>query len=85
MRSILSKVKFGSQPSARPPAAVELSPQGVLAAATPGPGQLPVYAFEPLPAGALAPVPALPLLPAPYWLSRSAAVGSVVFEDGFRP
>ncbi len=35
--------------------AVELSPQGVLAAASPGPGQLPVYAFEPLPAGAIVP------------------------------
>jgi type IV pilus assembly protein PilM len=35
--------------------AVELSPQGVLAAASPGPGQPPVYAFEPLPAGALVP------------------------------
>ena len=35
--------------------AVELSPQGVLAAASPGSGQLPVYAFEPLPAGAIVP------------------------------
>ena len=35
--------------------AVELSPQGVLAAASPGPGQLPVYAFEPLPDGAIVP------------------------------
>jgi type IV pilus assembly protein PilM len=34
---------------------VELSPQGVLAAASPGPGQLPVYAFEPLPDGAIVP------------------------------
>jgi type IV pilus assembly protein PilM len=34
---------------------VELSPQGVLAAASPGPGQPPVYAFEPLPADALVP------------------------------
>jgi len=34
---------------------VELSPQGVLAAGLPGPGQLPVYAFEPLPAGAIVP------------------------------
>jgi type IV pilus assembly protein PilM len=53
--SIFSKIKFGSQPGARPPVAVELSPQGVLAAASPGVGQPPVYAFEPLPAGALAP------------------------------
>ena len=34
---------------------MELSPQGVLAAGLPGPGQLPVYAFEPLPAGAIVP------------------------------
>ena len=51
MNSILSKA--GSQLGARPPAAVELSPQGVLAAATPGPGKPAVYAFEPLPEGAL--------------------------------
>lgn len=55
MKQILSKVKLGSRPGARPPAAVELSPQGVLAAASPGPGQPPVYAFEPLPEGALIP------------------------------
>jgi type IV pilus assembly protein PilM len=55
VNSILSKAKFGSQPGARPPVAVEVSPQGVLAAATQGPGHAPVYAFEPLPAGALVP------------------------------
>ena len=53
MNSILSKT--GSQIGARPPAAVELSPQGVLGAASPGPGKPPVYAFEPLPQGALIP------------------------------
>jgi type IV pilus assembly protein PilM len=53
--SIFSKAKLGSPFGARPPVAVELSPQGVLAGATPGPGQAPVYAFEPLPIGALAP------------------------------
>ena len=55
MNSLLSKAKLGSQPGARPPVAVELSPQGVLAAGSPGPGQPPVYAFEPLPAGAIVP------------------------------
>jgi type IV pilus assembly protein PilM len=55
VNSILSKAKLGSQLGARPPAAVELSPQGVLAAATPGPGKPPVYAFESLPKGALIP------------------------------
>ena len=55
MNSILSKAKLGSQPGARPPVAVEIAPAGVLAAASPGPGQPPVYAFVPLPPGALAP------------------------------
>ena len=55
MTSILSKAKLGSASGARPPVAVELSPQGVLAAASPGPGQPPVYAFEPLPPGAIVP------------------------------
>ena len=45
----------GSQPGARPPAAVEISPQGVLAAASPGEGQPPVFAFEPLSPGAIVP------------------------------
>jgi len=53
LNSILSK--SGSQIGARPPVAVELSPQGVLAAASPGPGKPPVYAFEPLPEGAVVP------------------------------
>lgn len=55
MKSILNKTKLGSQPNGRPPAAVELSPHGVLAAATPGKGQAPVFAFAPLAAGALVP------------------------------
>jgi type IV pilus assembly protein PilM len=53
MNSIFSN--HSSQLGARPPAAVEISPQGVLAAAVPGPGQQPVYAFEPLSAGAIVP------------------------------
>lgn len=55
MRNLLSKAKIGTQPGGRPPVAVEIAPEGVLAAALPGPGQQPVYAFEPLPAGALEP------------------------------
>jgi len=55
VRSILSKAKLGSHPDGRPPAAVEIAPQGVLAAATPATGQPPVFAFEPLKAGALTP------------------------------
>src|ERR1017187_4505124 len=41
----------GTKPGGRPPAAIELSPEGVLAAALPGP----VYAFSSLPPGALIP------------------------------
>jgi type IV pilus assembly protein PilM len=55
VRSILNKAKIGLQPGGRPPAAVELSPEGVLAAALPGSGGAPVYAFVPLSAGALVP------------------------------
>ena len=55
MNSILSKAKLASQLGGRPPVAVELSSQGVLAAASPGSEQAPVYAFEPLPPGALVP------------------------------
>ncbi|MDR3751805.1 MAG: hypothetical protein P4K94_10010 [Terracidiphilus sp.] len=55
MNSILSKAKLGSQPGARPPVAVEIAPEGVLAAASPGPGHPPVYAFVPLPPGSLVP------------------------------
>ncbi len=55
MRSIFSRAKLSSETGARPPAAVELSPQGVLAAASPGSGHPAVYAFEPLPAGAVVP------------------------------
>jgi type IV pilus assembly protein PilM len=63
MNSILSK--YGSPIAARPPVAVELSPQGVLAAASPGPGKPPVYAFEPLRVGALVPGISEPNLRAP--------------------
>jgi type IV pilus assembly protein PilM len=63
MSSILNK--GGSQSSARPPAAVEITPEGILAAALPGPGQPPVYAFQPLPAGAVVPGIGEPNLKAP--------------------
>ncbi len=49
MNSFFNKPKTSS--AGRPPAAVELSPEGVLAAALPGP----VYAFAPLPPGAIIP------------------------------
>ena len=79
MNPILSKAKLGIQPGARPPAAVELSPQGVLAAALPGPGQPPVYAFEPLPAGFLVPGIGEPNLRAPEAIAAAirSALGQV--------
>ncbi len=55
MKAILSNAKLGTQPGGRPPAAVELTPEGVLAAALPAPGQPPAYAFQPLPPGSLLP------------------------------
>lgn len=55
MNSIFSKIKLGSHPGGHPPVAVELAAQGVLAAASPGPGRPPVYAFERLPEGTLVP------------------------------
>jgi type IV pilus assembly protein PilM len=55
VQSVLNKVRTTVLPGGRPPAAVELSPGGVLAAALPAAGQPPVYAFAPLPQDALVP------------------------------
>jgi type IV pilus assembly protein PilM len=55
VKSLLNKAKLSTQPGGRPPVAVEIAPEGVLAAASPAPGQPPVFAFEPLPAGAIEP------------------------------
>lgn len=59
MSSIFKKNLAGAQASGRPSAAVEIAPEGVLAAAGSGgkslPGHGQVYAFVPLPAGALVP------------------------------
>ncbi|MGB0064288.1 MAG: hypothetical protein WBP85_07560, partial [Terracidiphilus sp.] len=59
MPSLLNKTKLAANSSARPPVAVELSPEGVLAAALPakrrGASANAVYAFAPLPEGALVP------------------------------
>jgi type IV pilus assembly protein PilM len=57
--------KGGSKAGGRPPAAVEIAPEGVLAAALPGPGQAPVYAFQPLPLDAVMPGIGEPNLRAP--------------------
>jgi type IV pilus assembly protein PilM len=55
MRSILEAAKRKSEPGGRPPAAVEITPEGVLAAALPAPAERPVYAFETLPEGFVVP------------------------------
>jgi type IV pilus assembly protein PilM len=52
MSSILSKAKIGSA-CLRPPAAVEITSEGVVAAAVRSPGQPPVYSWRALPAGAV--------------------------------
>jgi type IV pilus assembly protein PilM len=65
LTSLLDKAKIATQPGGRPPAAVELAPEGVLAAALPAPGQPAVYAYEPLPAGMLVPNIGEPNLRAP--------------------
>lgn len=60
MNFTLNKTRLGAQigvqSGGRPPAAVEVAPEGVLAGALPGASQPPVYAFEPLAAGAVKPV-----------------------------
>ena len=56
MNSIFGTAKFGSERGGRPPAAVEISPEGVLAAALSTPDQRLAYApFQPLAAGAIVP------------------------------
>jgi type IV pilus assembly protein PilM len=53
--SILSRSKSATHYAGRPPAAIELTAEGVLAAALPGKHEEPVYAYEPLRPGILIP------------------------------
>ncbi|MGA3033774.1 MAG: hypothetical protein ABSD70_10855 [Terracidiphilus sp.] len=55
MKSIFKKSVVGNQSGGRPPAAVEISPEGVLAAASAGRGAECVYAFAPLAPGIVTP------------------------------
>ena len=55
MKSLLSKTKIGVKTSGRPPAAIELSSEGIIGAVLDGSRGEPVYAFAPLPPGALIP------------------------------
>lgn len=79
MNSILSKVKLGTQTGGRPPAALEIAPEGVLAAALPGKGQPPVYAYEALPVGAIVPGIGEPNIRAPEAVANAirSALGQV--------
>jgi type IV pilus assembly protein PilM len=52
---ILSRSKSAAQNAGRPPAAIELTSEGVLAASLPGKHETPVYAYEPLRPGILIP------------------------------
>jgi len=79
MPSILAKAKIAAHSGGRPPAAVEIAPEGILAAAIPGPGQPPVYAFQPLPPGSLLPGIGEPNLRAPEAIAAAirTALGDV--------
>ena len=66
MNPIISFSKLGSKYGGRPPAAVEITPEGVLAAALSMPDKRPVYAlFQPLAPGAVVPGIAEPNVRAP--------------------
>lgn len=81
MNSLLNSAKLNSQTGGRPPAAVEIAPAGVLAAAPHG-GLGAAHrlkcAFAPLPAGAVAPGIDTPNLHAPE--AVSAAIRSALGE-----
>ena len=55
MNALRLKVPINIANGGRPSAACEITPEGVMAAATPAPGQMPVYAAEPIP-----PTPCIP-------------------------
>lgn len=55
MRSLLRRFKFDSLRAGRPPAAIEITPQGVLASYRLAIGEAPQYSFEPLPDGVVVP------------------------------
>jgi type IV pilus assembly protein PilM len=64
-------LKTGAQPGGRPPAAVEITPEGVLAAALPAPGGQPAYAYQPLAPGAILPGIGEPNLRAPETVAEA--------------
>jgi len=78
MSTTFKKNAASSQPGARPPAAVEVAPEGVLAAAAPGGGQAYLHAFVRLAPGALVPSIDAANLHAPE--AVSAAIRSTLDE-----
>ncbi len=78
MSLILKKNAMRSQSSGRPPAAVEIAPEGVLAASLTGSAAAAVYAFAALPPGALVPGIDAPNLRAPE--AVTAAIRSAMGE-----
>ena len=68
---MFKKKAAASQAGGRPPAAIEISPEGVLAAASTGTDRGQVYAFAPLEAGALVPAIEGPNLRDPGAVSRA--------------
>ncbi len=79
MGSILNRSKSGTQHGGRPPAAVEITPEGVLVAALPGKGQPPAFAFEALRPGVLTPGIGEPNMTSPESVAAAirSALGSV--------
>lgn len=55
MSPILSRSKATAHYAGRPPAAIELTPEGVIAGSLPGKSEAPVFSFEPLRPGVLIP------------------------------
>ncbi len=85
MASFLNKTKLTASTAGRPPAAIEIAPEGVLAAAHPAvrrgasePAQGNVYAFVSLPTGAIVPAIDEPNLRAPE--AVTAAIRSALDE-----
>jgi type IV pilus assembly protein PilM len=68
---ILSKLKSGANSGRRPSAAIELTPDGVLAAALPGRNETPAYAFEPLRPGLIVPSISEANMPSPETVSAA--------------
>jgi len=85
MNSILNKTKLGSNAGGRPPVAVEIMPEGVLAASQPSPGGEPHYAFMALPSGTVIPGIDQPNLHMPETVGNAirAALGQLSLRSRF--